>query len=319
MAKLRLTVACDSYDYLQPLREGKVQAEGIDLNLITVESGIRHQRMYHYGEYDACEFSMSSYLVARAKDIDWFQAIPFFPRRMFGHKFCFIREGAGIKKPSDLKGGRIGLRTYENTLALVVKGMLMHNYDLPVTDVTWVIVNKEPVGCKLPPSIKIERLEGGKKLEDLLVAGEVDAEVEPDLPHAWVQSKGTVERLFPDFEKEEREYYKKSRIFPIMHPIVIKKEILDRNPWGATSLFEAFMETQRVYREFMQQPHRLSFAWGRSYLEEERAFFGRDPFYQGLRENRHDVQTMIQFAQEQGMLARPLTVDELFTENTRGT
>ena len=319
MAKLKLTVAFDKYDYLQPMREGQVEAPGIDLNLITVESGIRHQRMYHYGEYDGCEFSMSSYLVARARNIDWLQAIPFFPRRMFGHKFCFIRAGSDVKKPSDLKGGRIGLRTYENTLALVVKGMLMNHYDLPVTDVTWVIVNKEPVGCTLPPSIKVERLEGQQKLEDLLVAGEIDAEVEPDLPQAWILGEGTVERIFPDFEKEEKEYYKKSRIFPIMHPIVIKKEILDRDPWVATSLFEAFMKTRSLYNDFMQQPHRLSFAWGRSYLEQEREFFGKDPFYQGLRENRHDVETMIQFAQEQGMLERPLTVNELFAENTHGT
>lgn len=195
----------------------------------------------------------------------------------------------------------------------------MHDYDLPVTDVTWVIVNKEPVGSKLPPSIKIERIEGRKKLEELLVANEIDAAVEPDLPKGWVQGEKTAERLFPDFEKEEREYYKKTRIFPIMHPIIIKKEILDRDPWVATSLFEVFKESKRIYTEFMQQPHRLSFAWARSYLEEERAFFGRDPFPQGLRENYHDVQTMIQFAQEQGMLARPLTVEELFTENTRGT
>ena len=319
MAKLKITVACDSYDYLQPLREGRVQPEGIDLNLITVESGIRHQRMYHYGEYDACEFSMSSYLVARSKNVDWFEAIPFFPRRMFGHKFCFIRAGAGIKKPSDLRGRRIGLRTYENTLALVVKGMFMHDYDLPVTDVTWVIVNEEPVGSKLPPTIKIERVGGRKKLEELLVAGEIDAEVEPDLPEGWLSGGGTVERLFPDFEREERDYYKKTRIFPIMHPIIIKKETLERDPWVATSLYEAFNEARRVYNEFMQQPHRLSFAWARSYLEEERNFFGKDPFYQGLKKNRHDVQTMIQFAQEQGMLARPLSVEELFTENTRET
>ncbi|MFQ5683912.1 MAG: ABC transporter substrate-binding protein [Candidatus Binatia bacterium] len=319
MAKLRLTVACDCYDYLEPLREGKVQAEGIDLNLITVQSGVRHQRMFHYGEYDACEFSMSSYLVARSQDIDWLRAIPFFPRRMFGHKFCFIRAGSGFKKPSDLKGRRIGLRTYENTLALVVKGMFMHDYDLPVSDVTWVVVNKEPVGSKLPRTIKIERVEGRRKLEELLVAGEIDAEVEPDLPDIWVRGKTNIERLFSNFEKEERAYYKKTRIFPIMHPIVIKKDILDRDPWVATSLFQAFNETQRVYREFMQQPHRLSFAWGRSYFEEERKFFGKDPFCQGLRENRHDVQTMIHFAQEQGMLARPLTVEELFTENTSET
>src|SRR5213596_4362161 len=104
-----------------------------------------------------------------------------------------------------------------------------------------------------------------------------------------------------------------------MHPIVIKKEILDRDPWVATSLFEALMACRKAYNEFMEQPHRLSFAWGRSYLEEERQFFGKHPFYQGLKENYLDVQNMITFAEQQAMLARPLTVEELFTENTRDT
>jgi 4,5-dihydroxyphthalate decarboxylase len=111
MARLKLTVACDDYDYLQPLREGKVQPEGLDLNLLTVRTGIRHDRMLYYGEYDACEFGMSAYLMARAKDIDWLQAIPFFPRRMFGHKFCFVLAGSGFKKPADLKGHRFGIRS----------------------------------------------------------------------------------------------------------------------------------------------------------------------------------------------------------------
>ncbi len=139
------------------------------------------------------------------------------------------------------------------------------------------------------------------------------------MPRSWLNGEKTVQRLFPDFEREERDYYKKTLIFPIMHPIVIKKEILDRDPWVATSLFDLFNKTWRLYRNFMQQPHRLSFAWASSYLEQERAFFGRDPYAQGLRENRHDIQTMIQFAQKQGMLDRPLTVEELFTENTRET
>jgi 4,5-dihydroxyphthalate decarboxylase len=319
MAKLKLTVACDKYDYLQPLREGKIQPEGIDLNLITVESGIRHQRMYHHGEYDACEFSMSSYLVAKSQDVNWFHAIPFFPRRMWGHKFCFIRAGAGVKKPSDLKGARIGLRSYENTLALVTKGMFHNTYDLPVTEVTWVIVNQEAVGCPLPSKIKVERMEGKWRLEDLLLAGKVDAEVEPDLPEAWIRGEGTVERLFPDFEQAERDYYTKSKIFPIMHPIIIKTEILKNDPWVATSLYETFMASRRAWDDFMQQPHRLSFAWGRSYLEEERKFFGKHPFYQGLKENYNDIQSLITFAQQQEMLARALTVEELFTENTRNT
>jgi 4,5-dihydroxyphthalate decarboxylase len=319
MAKLKLTIAFDRYDYLQPLRDGDVRAEGIELNLLTVESGIRHERMFHYGEYDACEFSMSSYLVARGQDMDWLQAIPFFPRRMWGHKFCFIRSGSGIKKPVDLKGGRIGLRSYENTLALVTKGMLMNSYDLGVSDVTWVLVNKENVGPKLPSHIKVEFVEGKRKLEDLLVEGKVDAEVEPDLPQRWIRGEGTVERLFSEFEKEEKAYYQRTKVYPIMHPVVIKKEILDRDPWVATSLYEALLASRKAYDEFMEQPHRLSFAWGRSYLEEERKFFGKDPFYQGFKENYHDVQSLITFAGQQGMLGRDLTVEELFTQNTHRT
>jgi 4,5-dihydroxyphthalate decarboxylase len=319
MAKRKLTIAFDKYDYLQPLLNGEVDAEGLDLNILTVESGIRHERMFHYGEYDACEFSMSSYLVARGQDVDWLQAIPFFPRRMWGHKFCFIKAGSGIKKPADLKGGRIGLRSYENTLALVTKGMLMNSYDLSVSDVTWVIVNKETVGPKLPASIKVEFVEGKRKLEDLLVEGRVDAEVEPDLPQRWLCGEGSVERLFPDFEKEEKAYYQRTKVFPIMHPIVIKKEILDRDPWVATSLYEALIASRKAYNDFMEQPHRLSFAWGRSYLEAERKFFGKAPFYQGLKENYNDVENLIKFADQQGMLGRKLSVEELFTENTRNT
>ena len=319
MAKLKLTVACDKYDYLQPLRDGTVQAEGIDLNLITVESGIRHQRMYHHGEYDACEFSMSSYLVAKSQDVGWFHAIPFFPRRMFTHKFCFIRSGSGIKKPADLKGARIGLRSYENTLALITKGMFHNTYDLPVTDVTWVIINKEPVGSKLPPPSRSSRLKASGAWKISCCKGRSMRRRSRTCPKHGFGAKVPWSGYSPDFEQDERDYYKKTKIFPIMHPIIIKTDILKNDPWVATSLFEAFTASRRAYDEFMQQPHRLSFAWGRSYLEEERKFFGKHPFYQGLKENYHDVQNMITFADQQGMLARPLTVEELFTENTRNT
>jgi 4,5-dihydroxyphthalate decarboxylase len=162
-------------------------------------------------------------------------------------------------------------------------------------------------------------MEGRRRLEDLLAAGEIDAEVEPDLPRAWLHGETKVQRLFPDFEQAERDYYKKSRIFPIMHPLVVKKEILERDPWVATSLYEAFCATRNAYNEFMQQPHRLSFAWGRAYLEKEREFFGGDPFPQGIKKNRHDLESMLEFAREQHLTPRPLTVQELFTENTSNT
>jgi 4,5-dihydroxyphthalate decarboxylase len=138
-----------------------VQPEGIDLNLVTVESGVRHERMRRHGEYDACEYSMGSYMVARAHGIDDLQAIPFIARRMFGHGFCFIRAGSGITAPSDLKGGRIGVLGYQNSLALIVKGMLMHAYGVPVTDVTWVTAREERVRGKLPPNIRVEQMDAG--------------------------------------------------------------------------------------------------------------------------------------------------------------
>jgi 4,5-dihydroxyphthalate decarboxylase len=317
MSKIRMTVACGAYDYLQPLREGKVQAEGIDLNLITVDCGTRHQRMSDYHEYDACEFSMGTYLVARAQGVDSLQAIPFFTRRMFFHRFCFVRAESGIESPRALKGRKIGLLTYQNSLAIFVKAMLMHSYDLAVTDVTWVTMGKERVDTKLPPGIKLERAEPGKSMEELLLTGAIDVMVEPDLPQAWLDGDGTVARLFPDYEKEERDYYARTRLFPIMHPLVAKKEILDRNPWVATSLYDAFMESRRLYNGFMRQPHRLSFAWPA--VEQERHFFGKDPFYQGFTENRHDVERMIQFAREQGMLAQAITAEEIFAANTLRT
>lgn len=319
MTKLKLTLAMDQYDFLQPFQSGDVKAEGLDIEWVTLTSKLRHDRMYHDRAFDACEFSMAGYLIARSRNIEWLEAIPFFPRRMFGHHFCFVRAGSPFAKPADLKGGRIGIRTYENTLAVMVKGMFAHDYGLPVESVTWVCVNNELVGTRPPPPIRVEQLEQGRKLEDLLTTGEIDAMVEPALPRGWLAGTGTVARLFPDFQKEEQEYYRRTRVFPIMHPVVIRKDVLERAPWAARNLFEALSESQRRYAEFMQQPHRLSFAWAASYLEEERAIFGGSPYLQGLSANRHDLQAGIGFAQEQGILDRPLTVDELFPEDLRST
>jgi 4,5-dihydroxyphthalate decarboxylase len=319
MAKVKLTLAMDRYDFLQPVLEEKVEAAGLDIEWITLDSKKRHDRMYHDRAFDACEFSMAGYLIARSRNIDWLQAIPFFPRRMFGHHYCFVRAGSEYRKPADLKGRRIGIRTFENTLAVMVKGMFAHDYGLAVEDATWVCANNELVGTKPPPTIRIEQLAEGRQLVDLLLAGEIDATVEPALPSSWLAGNQALVRLFPDFQREEQEYFRRTRIFPIMHPIVIKQEVLDRAPWVARSLFDALAEAQRIYTQFMRQPHRLSLAWAASYVEDERAFFGGEPYPQGLRANRHDLQTMIGFAREQGLLGRPLTVDELFPAELRDT
>jgi 4,5-dihydroxyphthalate decarboxylase len=317
MSKLKLTLACGDYDYLQPLRDGTVRPEGIDLNLLSVACAPRHARMLEHGEYDACEFSMGTYLVARAKGIDRLQAIPFISRRMFCHRFCFVRSDSGIETAADLKGRRIGLLSYQNSLAIFAKAMLKDAYGVSATDVTWVTTAKERIAIKPPGGVKIEPAAAGAGLESLLRSGEIDMLVEPDLPGSWLRDEPSIVRLFPAYETEEREYYKRTRIFPIMHPIVVKKEVLDRDPWVAMSLYDALLRSRLAYHKFMQQPHRLSFAWSR--VEDERRFFGKDPFYQGFADNRHDVRSMIDYAYEQGLLSRPLSPEEIFVPNTLDT
>jgi 4,5-dihydroxyphthalate decarboxylase len=259
---------------------------------------------------------MGTYLVARALDREDLQAIPFFTRRMFCHRFCFVRAGAGIARPADLAGRRIGVLTYQNSLAIFVKGLL-RDHGLALEDVTWVTMGAERVATPLPPGIRLERAPAGRTMEQLLLAGEIDLLVEPDLPRAWLAGDATLARLFPEPEHDERAYYQATGVFPIMHPLVIRQEILARHPWVATSLYDAFARSRRLYTEHMQQPHRLSFAWPP--VDAERRFFGRDPFAQGFAANRHDVAHMIQLAQDQGLLARPLGAEELFAPSTLAT
>lgn len=317
MSLRKLTVACDDYDYLRPLREGSVQAAGVDLNLVSVECGTRHHRMQQFGEYDACEFSMGSYLVARSLGIESLQAVPFFPRRMFCHRFCFVRSDSTIANPEDIKGKRIGILGHQNSLALVVKAIFMHDYGVSMGDVTWVTMRDERVDAKTPSGVTIERAPRGATLEELLLSGEIDVMVAPDLPRSFLNGDGSIRRLFPNHERDEREYYRRTGIFPIMHVLVIKKELLERDPWIAASLYDAFAQSRKQYDAFIAQPHGVSLVW--SPAENERALFGKSPYYQGLRENRRDIECLIDFAREQGMLAGPLCVDDIFTRNTLDT
>lgn len=317
MNKLRLTLACSEYDYLQPLRERQVEPEGIDLTLVSVESSERHTKMLDCGEYDASEFSMGTYLVARSQGIDEFHAIPFIARRMFCHRFFFVKTGSTIKTPADLRNRRIGILSYQNSLAIFAKGILSHDYGVHPTDVTWVTVAKERVTTKPPSHVNIERATVGATLEQLLLDGEIDVAVQPDLPNAWFREDPLVARLFPNYEADERAYYEQTGVFPIMHPIVIKSEILKEHPWVAQSLYNALEKSRITYTNFMSQPHRLSLVWPR--VEEEKKFFKKPPYSQGFSANRNDVQSMINLANEQGLLARSLSAEELFVTDTLGT
>jgi len=319
MGKIPITLATDAYDYLGVLREGLVPVEGIDLTVITVMSGIRHQRMYEHEEYDAAEFSLGSHIAAVSRGLLQHQAIPFFPRRMFPHKFFTIRTDRGIETPADLAGKRVGIPSYENTLQLAVRSMLRNQYHVPVDQVRWMAANAGLIGSGPSDGTSVEVVGSGKPQPQMLVDGELDAVVVPDLTPPLLQGHPQVRRLVSDVKAEERAYYQQTRHFPIMHDIVLKRSVVEQHPWVAHALLEALGAARQRYLNWMDQPHRLSFAWAHELLEEERALFGPNQWASGFRPNREQLDIMCRCAQADGMTDELVDPGDLFVESTLAT
>src|SRR5471030_773009 len=229
--KLALTLACGDYEIVRPLIDGRVQADGIDLTILTnMDSATRHWRFLRGREFDVAEVSASSYLAAR--DNDWpFRAIPVFLHRRFRHGFMFINTSKGIKMPKDMIGRKVGVKTLMTTAVLWMRGQLEHEYGVPLKSIDWVAELENDVTVKLPADLKLTRLPDDKSVETMLAEGELDAVLHSDLIKPFLAADARVARLFPDHKKEEIAYYEKTGIFPIMHVLGLRKEMVDQNPW----------------------------------------------------------------------------------------
>lgn len=316
MGRLRLTIAMDEIDAVRPLVDGSVRPDGIDLNVLTVTDATRHVRMWHHREFDGAEYSIGSHLLGRSRGLEDLVGIPVFPRRMFPHRFFFVRADAGIRGPCDLAARRVGIHSYENSLALVARGMLQHDHGVPPADIRWVTAREGLLGMEAPAGVHIERAPAGRTLPELLEAGEIDAMVYPEIIEAFQRGAPTVRRLFPEVKQTEMAFHRAHRIFPIMHIVVLKREVLVRDPWVAVSLRNAFEEGKRLAYAFYEQPYRSSLAWLGPLWEEERAVLGPDPFPHTVRDNVHDLEVLMRWAVEQGIVSRPLPMEALFAPST---
>src|SRR6476620_4538326 len=240
--KLALTLACGDYDIVRPLLKGKVEVDGVDLTILTdMDSATRHWRFLNGGEFDVAELSGSSYLAARDNDLP-FRAIPVFLHRRFRHGFMFINTGKGITKPADLKGRRIGVKTLLTSAVLWMRGMLEHEYGVPLDSIEWVAEIENDVNVSMPPDMKYSCLPNNKSVEPMLAEGELDAVFHSDLIKPFLAKDPRVARLFPDHNAEEMAYYQRTGIFPIMHVTAIRRELAEEHPWLAINLFRAFNE-----------------------------------------------------------------------------
>ena len=314
---LHLTLAAGDYESIRALKEGAVKPEGIELTILTdMTAEVRHARMLRGRQFAVAELSMSNYMVAKDQGLP-FIAIPVFLHRRFRHGFAFVNTAKGIEKPTDLIGKKVGVGSYHATSNLWVRGLLEHEFDVPHKQTLWFNEFEEKIPWRVPPGLSIQKIQTGKNIVDMLLAGELDAVIDPEVIPPIAAKDPRVRRLFPNYYELEIKYFKRTGIFPIMHTTAIKQEIVDKYPWVPASLMRAFEESKKISYKRMENPRIVPLAWFRSFLEEQDEIFGADPWIYGLGEsNRKNVETLMQYSFEQGLISRKMTMEELFIEST---
>lgn len=321
---MRFTLACWDYDRTRALQEGRVPVEGVELTYLPLRVEETFWRMLRYQEFDAAELSLGSYLMAREKGHPRLIAIPVFPSRAFRHSCIYINTDSGIKEPKDLAGKKVGVPEYQITMAIWARGILQHEYGVKPEQMKWFTGGEEHPGREdkirhdLPPNLDIRPIGPEQTLSSMLERGELDAVISAHMPSPFVRRSPKVRRLIQNFRAVERDYYRRTKIFPTMHTVALREEVYEKNPWVAQSLCKAFAESKRICQESMYEFSALKYmlAWSIAEMEEEREIFGEDLWPYGLEANRHVLEALVQYAHEQGLIKKLPDVKALFAPNT---
>ena len=320
MSKLKLSFGCWNYDRTRALMDGRVQADGIDLNYLNMPVEETFFRMLRHKEFEVAEMSLSSYTVSLFSEARPFIAIPIFPSRFFRHSCIYVNAASGIREPKDLIGKRVGNPEYQMTAPAWIRGILQDEYQVPVDSVTYFTGGEEEPGrpeklkLDLPPNIKVERIGADQTLSSMLASGEIDALYTARMPSSFLSSGGKVKRLFESYVDVEKAYYRKTKIFPIMHTVVIRRDVYEQNRWVAQSLYKAFCQAQaETYKDLYETAAlKAMLPWLTAHVEEARAEMGDDFWPYGLEKNHATLDTFLRYSFEQGLSKRKLNPEDLF-------
>jgi len=313
-SKLKVTLTCGDYEIVRPLKEGRVEADGIDLTMLCATSSRdRHWRLDRNAECDAGEFNLCGYYMAKDRGHPYI-GLPIFLHRRFRHGFVFVNAEKGIKKASDIKGGKFGCSGGMLAAACTwLRGTLGEHYGLSHKDVKWYTDRPHDIQFAHQEGFDIEIIKDGPSVEERLLSGEIDAMMSAGIPEPLMRGDKRIARLFPDYKQAEIDYYKKTQIFPIMHALIIKQDIVDKNPWVPENLAYAFNESKRIALQHLRNPRILPLAFYMNSLEEQNQLLGRDPWQYGLNDiNRNNVGTALKYTYEQGLMAKPHSLEEMF-------
>jgi 4,5-dihydroxyphthalate decarboxylase len=320
MANLKLTLACWDYDRTRPLMDGRVRPEGIDLDIKVLRPRQTFQRMLDDQEFHVSELSLASYTALKGRGQCPFVAVPVALSKIFRHSCIYVRTGAGIKAPADLKGKRVGTSQYSSTALMFMRGMLQHDYGVAPSDLHWFMgglntFTEQPlIPLNLPKDVRLDFLAAGKTLESMFAAGELDALLSIYIPSLFLQGSPLITRLFPNFKTVEQDYYRRTRIFPIMHTVVLREDVYREHPWAARSIYQAFLAAKELAIEGLYDTDALQLAlpWLLDHVEEAWRVFGKDFWSYGLEPNRPTLSAIGRFVHEQGLSPRAVSPDELF-------
>ena len=316
MANLKITIGCRDYDHTRALADGRVKVDGIDLKFVNLSPPSQiFLRMLHDEAYDASEMSLSNYMIALGKGDRRFVAIPVFPSRAFRHSYIWINSRAGVEKPEDLKGKKVGIADYSMTALLFIRGLLQHQYGVAPPDIHWFRRRSEHVSIDIPPDIQIDNIGKDQTLDGLIEEGKLDALAVTSPPRAFLRGSPAVKRLFPNCRDVEAEYYRQTRIFPIMHMLVIRRAIYEQEPSIAIRLAQGFEAAKRMAFEAYGEGL-SSLPWVNLDLEYAQRILGNDVYPYGITRNRPTLEAATLYSHEQGLTKKKFAPAEIFAPET---
>jgi 4,5-dihydroxyphthalate decarboxylase len=323
MKKLSITVATWDYDRVRPLIDGRVRIAGCEAKHIVLPPEECFYRAYVLREFDVSEIGFGPYLIAYALQQNPYVALPVFLSRMFRHSAIYIRTDRDIRKPADLNGKTIGVVEYQMSAAMWCRGMLADDYGVDASRIRWrqggvnVPGRKEKFPLNLPPDFPLEPIPEGLTLSAMLADGMLDVVISPEPPSCY-DGRAPIARLFEDYSTVERDYFRRTKVFPIMHALGIRRDIHERHPWLAAAVYDAFVEAKRLAYDDLSELRALKIGlpWLTSHAHEARTLMGEDFWPYGIEANRHTLEVMTRYSFEQGLAVRKLDIEPLFASLT---
>ncbi len=327
-----ITIALERYERHVPFFTGEVTPPpGLTIKPLEIgetamkRDGMdRHRRMLQDLEFDVCEMALGSYVLGLSRDPEFpMIGVPVFPRRYFSMSQIYVNANAGIETPQDLIGRNVGINAFQVTLSVLAKGDLKREYGVPWEKINWYCMRPEQLPVQFSPDVSVQRIPKGADIGEMLVKGEIDALISPQRPANTTASLaaagGKVRRLFSDPRAEDEKYFRKHGFFPVMHLFVIRRELAERMPDLAAAFIDMWERAKCLAYQYYEDPAYSLLAWGSNAYQAQQEIMGSDPWPSGVMANRANLAQFLEYCGDQGLMDRPLEVDDLFHQSVRDT